>query len=93
MSLQIGLLILMIFFVIYFSWEAERMDSGPRTPLESHLDTIKAKEKKCIKTYAKSMRNGIIRGCLGGLLMGNYEGMVDGAVTYGILNPIFKYLE
>ncbi len=45
------------------------------------------------RKYVNSMRNGIIRGVLGGLITGNYENMVTNAVSLGLLNPALKFIE
>lgn len=94
MDFKIWILVLMIFFVIIILFfGVENMEEAPPTVLEYHLEKIKEKKRKNLKTYAISMRDGLLRGSLGGILTGNWEGMVGSAVSYGILNPVFKYFE
>ncbi len=94
MDIKIGILILMIFFVIVILvMKIENMEEEPPSLLEHHLEKIKEKKRKNLKTYAISMRDGILRGSLGGMLTGNWEGMLGSAVSYGLLNPLFKYFE
>ena len=88
------LLVIMIFFVLFCgTMMFESMEAGPTSKIEQHIDEIKKKKKERVSTYATSMRDGMLRGFLGGLLTGNYEGMVSGALSYGLINPVFKYLE
>lgn len=88
------LLAIMIFFVVFYNLSGyENMEARRPDPLEHRIEEIKQSKKKSATTYANSMRDGMLRGFLGGLITGNYEGMVSGAVSYGLINPIFKYLE
>jgi len=74
----IAVLLLMVIFLLIFSSE----------PMESDPD-----KKNNLVTYAKSMREGMIRGGLSGLILGNYEGLVDNIVSYGIVSPIMRFIE
>lgn len=74
------LLAIMIFFILYYTFsESYTSDrvDDPNNPIK----------------YIKSMRTGIIRGVIGGMLTGNYESMVTNAVSFGLLNPMIKYIE
>jgi hypothetical protein len=58
--------------------------------------TIDKKDnKKTLKDYIKTSRSGLIRGCVIGYVLGDYQfytGLYSGTV-YAILNPLLMYLD
>jgi hypothetical protein len=71
------ILALVIMISIIFIFSGEAMAAGPDGA----------------KSYVKTMRDGIIRGGLGGLILGNYSGIIENMVSYGVVSPIMQYLE
>jgi hypothetical protein len=75
------LLCIMLSVLVYFYFfSTESMQSSPKNTSATN--------------YVTSMRDGIIKGTISTLITGgiSYEKLIDGAVSYGILNPILKFI-
>lgn len=55
--------------------------------IEQYMKKRKMNKSHC-KKIISSIRDGMIRGALGGLVMAGSEGVVSGAVVFGLLNGV-----
>jgi hypothetical protein len=75
----------------YMEPDDDQPSCGP--VLEADIRKIVRQEvnRKCVRRLAGACSSGFLRGCLLGLLSGNFDTALNSGLANGILNPLLVY--